>query len=114
MKSINPFLDRVPSSNYNCLDYTKEVWSYLFGEQAAEGLERLCEAAHEGGIHPSGFRTFERLQQPISPCFAVFQRRRQSPHVGIFLDGRILHLREGGAEFVLAQLIQRCLNMKAK
>lgn len=99
-KSIDQFLDRVPSKNYNCLNFVQEVWMYLCGEDMKGKLAKLATNISGGGLlSSSAVKGFIRLNEPVNPCFVVMQRFRLTPHVGIYLNGRILHLRAHGVEF---------------
>jgi hypothetical protein len=99
--TIDPFLNRVPTKNYNCLDFVREVWLALFGTDVKERLDNLCAGVHaaDGRIRLSGVRGFEQLKTPVSPCFVVMQRNKVTPHIGIYLNGRLLHLRDNGVEY---------------
>lgn len=99
MKTIDSFLDRMPSKQYNCLDFVREVWLYLSGEDVTEKLTGLIGAFSNRRANLSGVKAFKRLPQPINPCFVVLQRFKYTPHCGIYLDGRILHLKDNGVEF---------------
>ncbi|RYZ94604.1 MAG: hypothetical protein EOO68_19945 [Moraxellaceae bacterium] len=37
-------------------------------------------------------RTFQKIPKPIEPCIVVMQASLQSPHVGLFYCGNVLHL----------------------
>lgn len=99
MKSIDTFLDRMPSERYNCFDFVREVWLHLAGEDVSEKLAKLVGAFTNRKVTLSGLKAFRLLKNPESPCFVVMQRFKLVPHVGIFIDGRILHLRDSGVEF---------------
>ena len=99
MKSIDSFLDRLPTKQYNCLDFVREVWLYLCGEDVTEKLTGLIGDFTTRRANLSGVKAFRRLKQPINPCFVVMQRFKYVPHCGIYLDGRILHLKDNGVEF---------------
>jgi hypothetical protein len=114
MKSVDPLLFRQPSPKYNCLDFVAEAWRYLVGDGQEVALLALCKAAHEGEIPKESIRAFERLREPITPCFVVFQRPKLSPHVGIYIDRRVLHLQPNGAEFQAFDVINKCLNYSAR
>jgi hypothetical protein len=108
--SIDPLLDRIPTASYNCLDFAIEAWRYLSGDpEAAERLERLSEGvrAEDGHVILSGVRGFTKLDRPRDPCLVVMQRTRTSPHIGIFLRGRVLHLKECGVEYQPIQVVRR-------
>jgi hypothetical protein len=99
MISIDQFLDRMPSKQYNCFDFVKEVWAALVNEDVGIKLDKLVGDFASRKVTVSGVKGFKRLKFPQSPCFVVMQRFKLVPHVGIFLDGRILHLKESGVEF---------------
>lgn len=99
MMSIDSFLDRIPSKTYNCLDFTREVWSALTGEDITDRLHRLVGAFADRKLTAQGMKGFTRLETPISPCLVVMQRKGFDPHLGIFLDRRVLHLHSRGVEF---------------
>lgn len=97
--SVDPYLDRIPRPGYNCLDFTREVWKAMTGQDITAALTRLTGRFAERKATLSGFRAFKRLPGPQSPCLVVMQRLRFVPHLGIFLDGRILHMHTRGVEF---------------
>jgi hypothetical protein len=99
MISIDPFLDRRRRKGYDCLDFAREVWLALTGQDIRERLAGLARAVAEPRLTISGYRGFQKLLKPCSPCLAVMQRPRANPHIGIYLDGKILHLIERGVEF---------------
>jgi hypothetical protein len=99
MKSIDPFLDRLPSKSYNCLDFVREVWLHLSGEDVTDKLTGLVGNFEQRKVTLAGVRGFKRLKEPVNPCFVVMQRFKYVPHCGIYIDGRILHLKDIGVEF---------------
>lgn len=99
IKSIDRFLDRRQTRTYNCLDFCREVWLAMTGEDVTAKLTRLVGEFAQRKATLSGVRGFQRLDEPINPCFVVFQRKGFTPHIGVYLDRRILHLHERGVEF---------------
>lgn len=100
MKSIDQFLGRQPKPGYNCLDFVREVWRDGLGrEDVCQTLTGLQGAFAGRRANISGVKSFRRLKGPANPCFVVMQRFRCVPHVGIWLDGRILHLTDKGVQF---------------
>jgi hypothetical protein len=99
--SIDEFLDRMPSKNYNCLDFVKEVWIGLFGIDVKDKLDLLCAGVYsdKGILKFSAIKGFKKLNKPKSPCFVLMQRTKLSPHVGIYYNGRMLHLLGTGVEY---------------
>jgi hypothetical protein len=105
-QSIDTFLNRIPKQGYNCHDFVREVWMYLKGEDIAEKLKKLVGAFSNRKVTVSGLKGFTKLDRPESPCFVVMQRFKFVPHIGIYLDGRILHLGNRGAAFEFPQIAQ--------
>lgn len=99
ISSIDSFLDRRYTKTYNCLDFVREVWLAMTGEDVTEKLTRLTGAFSQRRATVTGVRAFTRLEEPVSPCLVVMQRKGFDPHIGIFLDQRILHLHRRGVEF---------------
>jgi hypothetical protein len=107
MLLIDSFLDRRPGPKYNCFDLVSEAWLALTGECITDRFPRLQGAFVDRKMTHTGLRSAERLKTPVTPCVAIFQRPRTVPHVGIWIDGRILHLNESGAEFTLPEIAKR-------
>ena len=98
-KSIDQYLDRNQTANYNCLDFVREVWLDMFAIDVTDRLKGLVGAFANRRANLSGVKSFKRIFQPENPCFVVMQRFKYVPHCGIYLDGRILHLKPTGVEF---------------
>jgi hypothetical protein len=112
--SIDKFLDRIKSKDYNCLDFAAEVWAEMFDAERATALKALCVAAHDGRIDWSIISKFERIREPHSPGLVFFLRKRQAPHVGIFLNGAVLHLGDNGAVYQDLDLIKLLSNVRVR
>lgn len=86
---------------YNCAHFAVDVWKFIAGKDISSfllepsGLPRVPTGAGKG---------FKRLAGPVSPCLAVFRGLGGETHVGVFLDGRILHIVNSG---VVAQPVDR-------
>jgi hypothetical protein len=96
VKSVDVFLDRMPSKEYNCFDFVREVWLYWFDEDVTDKLTGLQGAFADRKANVSGAKAFRRLSIPENPCFIILQRRFSVPHVGIYLDREMLHLKASG------------------
>ena len=99
-KSIDRFLDRVPRPGYNCFDFMREVWLYLKGEDLADKFTGLIGDFANRRLNLSAVKGLKHSSKPIAdPCFVVMQKKNCDPHCGVYLDGRILHMKEEGVEF---------------
>lgn len=45
-------------------------------------------------------RELVALAAPVSPCIVLMRRPRTTPHVGIYLRGRVLHITQHGVHYV--------------
>lgn len=93
------FARRFNRQTYNCLHFARDVWLDVTGVDLTGRLDGLLGAVAGRRVsrdHPAGF---VRLARPSSPCLALFQRPRSTPHVGIYLRGRVLHIHERGVEY---------------
>jgi hypothetical protein len=108
--SVDALLNRMPGPGYFCLDFTIEAWEYLTGDTGgAERLRILNEGlrVRDGRVILSSIRGFRKLSSPVSPCFAVMQRAGDNIHIGVYYNGRVLHMQERGAEFQSLQVLRR-------
>lgn len=88
--------DRV---NYNCAHFVSEAWPVVTGQGLPD--------AFAGFLLPPSDRTatlpqrasFERLSDPASPCLVLMDRPGATPHVGIWYNGKVLHLTELGVNY---------------
>lgn len=99
MMSIDQFLDRMPGPSYNCLNLVREVWLAMTGVDVTDRLTGLVGAFAARGPNLSWAKGFTRLLEPTDPCIVLMQRFKCTPHVGIWIDGRVLHLTARGVQF---------------
>jgi hypothetical protein len=101
--AVDTFLDRVPRADYKCFDFVREVWRESFGVDLGDQLKGLSAALDDRRIKASEVKGFTKLENPVDPCFVIFQRHRTTPHIGIWHKGRVLHL-QGGASAQFSRL----------
>ncbi len=98
--SIDRFFNRrYNAHNYNCAHFVCEVWEGLTGVSIAHKFTGLLTPVEDMRAAMSLRSSFERLAGPENPCIVLMQRPRYPSHVGIFIRGRIFHLKETGVEF---------------
>jgi hypothetical protein len=84
---------------YNCFDFTRDVWKDLTGDDIGDRLQILQRSIPDRRVSRSDLTAFRRLNGPESPSLVMMRSRRATPHIGVYLNGRILHLRQRGAIF---------------
>lgn len=81
-------------SSYNCAHFVCDVFDYLGMREARKSLEGyICSnrIAHRGVLR--------RLSSPVGICLVLFQAPCSISHVGVYIDGKILHLTESGVSY---------------
>lgn len=95
--SIDEFYGRkYDHVSYNCYHFSCDVWLYLTNRDLAKSVD---EGIYQTGITRKHFRSFTELEKPVSPCLVIMQNPRQTPHMGVYYNGRILHFTEYGTEW---------------
>lgn len=98
---LDHFLSRTyHADKYTCLHFADDVWRELRGESLIDRLHGIDGTqANIGIMQSSAMRNFRKLSRPESPCIVFFRNPGFYNHVGIFVDGSILHLTETGAAY---------------
>lgn len=94
--SFENLLGKAYQPEYTCYEFACDAWQHIADENLTERMQEFL----------NGIGAFTRLEVPASPCIAFFYRTDKSPtHVGLFIDGRILHLGFRGAQYVPLDLL---------
>lgn len=102
MICFQKFLSKTYDSRaYNCWDFALEVWADLKGaglpHQATDAKAPASQLHELATI--TAHKDFVSLTKPVSPCFVLMQRKRLAPHIGVYLNGKVLHMNSGGAVY---------------
>lgn len=98
--SIDAFYHRkYDAKTYNCAHFVCEVWRSITGNDIAHKLAGFMLPPSERFVRVSLRHEFKRLTAPLSPCIVLMQQRRQAPHVGLYLRGRVFHITDKGVQF---------------
>lgn len=100
--ALNP---RFLLNSYNCFHFARDVWKDWTGLDiafpvpgSAKGFRSACDDAA---------RQLTHMDNPSSPCLAYFSKTSRVPHIGVYLNGHVLHLSANGAEFTpIRQMMQ--------
>lgn len=83
--------------NYNCWDFTREVWKDAGGvdigsRQPREWTSAGFREAFAEQEHDVSGRIVQRLDQPENPCLVMLTRPGVLSHVGVYVRGKLFHL----------------------
>lgn len=92
--NLDQFLSReYRMGSYNCLHFAAEVWEHLSGQDIHAALDGLLTGRlGERSVRRENVRAFRELPTPVDPCLVFFQNPKQTPHVGVWVQDRVLHL----------------------
>ena len=102
--NFDKFYDKVYSPNYRCNNFVAEVWKECFKQNidsALLGSNPRCS----GNVLDA--HTRRMILEPSGPCLAVFSNPGQESHVGILIDGKVLHLTEFGVCWIELECVSR-------
>lgn len=93
-------------AGYNCYSFARELWALLKNEDLGD---RIPAAVREyRAAVTEGEASRKMIPEPVSPCLVVFPQRRATPHIGVYLNGTVLHYEKSGpAREELGQLQAR-------
>lgn len=101
--NINHFFGRLYHiEHYNCMHFTCEVWEHLTGEN---NLREIL--IKDGCINYERVKKFIVLEKPDNPCLVYFKTGIES-HLGVFLNGRILHITHAGVRYEHMETLRVC------
>lgn len=109
--NLDKYFEKVYNeSKYNCAHFVCEIWLELFKQDISFALDGALRGPRQRKLDAHTLNVFERLEAPSGPCLALFQLRRKAPHVGIFLDGKILHITQKGVEWNCLEVLMLSFN----
>jgi hypothetical protein len=98
------FRKRFIEGRYECLHFVIDVWRDLTGTDLARPLERLLSAQK---VDRATAAAFETIGAPGACCLVLLQAPFVRPHVGIWIDNKVLHLTQSGVEYVDLTIVMR-------
>lgn len=91
--------------NYNCAHFVSEVWLDLFGYDLSIQLQGFMTERCKRNAKLSELRKLKKIYEPKSPCI-VWLHSKNISHVGIYIEGRILHITEDGVKYELLETLK--------
>ena len=98
--SVDKFYNRKYNEKiYNCAHLVCEAWKDETGVDIAHNLKGFLLPPSDRRVILSDLRPLTLLERPESPCIVLMRQSRRAPHVGIFLRGKVLHIKATGVEY---------------
>lgn len=88
---------------YNCLHFAADAWEHLTGDGRVHQVDE--QDFHAGHISVL-FRDMRRQGGPtVQPSVVLMETLLGDAHIGVCMRRRLLHLYEGGAQFLLVEAL---------
>jgi hypothetical protein len=98
--SVDSYLGRqYDQSKYNCWHFVCDVWKDLTNVELVPDNMSPWQLDHLHGLVVKRAQQLQRLPSAESPCLVLMLRKRIAPHIGVFHNGRVLHLNSRGAAY---------------
>lgn len=98
--SIDRFFEKqYHESNYNCAHFTAEVWEAVTGQDIQNPLWGFFLPPSKRHATTEIRRAFIRIKEPVDPCIVLMRGGPETQHIGVFIGGRVLHIKESGVEY---------------
>lgn len=104
------FFKHYDRRNYNCAHFVCEAWLFLKGDDIGNHFSDFFKPISEASAKFSKLKFFKKLKTAESPCIVLFQRKSLAPHVGIYINGKVLHIQPRGVEFQPIEVVTGLFN----
>lgn len=92
--------------HYNCVHFLRDAWHFITGENIEDSVNTILRpVCKEKGFEMRLKNDFIRISKPVTPCIIVLHRAKCAPHVGIWINGKILHLAKTGVELMPLEIV---------
>jgi hypothetical protein len=93
--------------SYTCLHFSEEIWEYVTGCKLNGKLVDLYDPKPSSAKLVKTLHDFKRILKPISPCLVLMTQHGKEPHIGVFVDNKVIHLGPNVPEYVPLDLAGR-------
>lgn len=103
--NTDKYLNRIYNKReYNCAHFVAEVWHDLTGHDLSIQLTGFMRKRSDRFVTAGLLKSFIKLPSPKTPSILWLHNKKES-HVGIYLDGRVLHITENGVKLELLETL---------
>jgi hypothetical protein len=93
-------LRRFDIRKYNCWDLTREVWLRLTGKDlGSPELIHFTRGEMDEVVDAWTDLRYREIEAPQSPCIVLMLRRGYMPHIGVYYNNRVIHIKRSGAQY---------------
>ncbi len=98
--NLNGFLGRrYDLECYNCWDLARDVWLHLTGDDIGNRTPDIPTSSNISKAISVQRSDFEQIDMPASPCLVLMRGKGKPPHIGVFYQGNVMHIKEAGVQY---------------
>lgn len=98
--SLDVMYGKIYNENtYNCAHFTCDLWELITGYNLSNNLGSLLLPPLKRSVRGLKSKVFDKLNQPVSPCLVLFSNSINSTHIGVFINGRVMHISKQGVRY---------------
>lgn len=91
---------RYDGSKYNCAHFVSDVWKHMTGNDIRGVMTGFLLPPKQRSAKMGLRSSFVRLPFPETPSIVLMTRLNQEPHVGVYIEGKVFHIKREGVEYV--------------
>ena len=84
---------------YNCAHFVADAYKHLTGREIMEDLQTFLRPPEKRTAPLSMRHRWRRLRYPKDGCVVLLRRPRTPSHVGLWYEGKVIHLTAQGVQF---------------
>lgn len=89
------------------MEFARDVWAELTGEDLKMRFGAIMSREFNLRDTLKAFKKFKQLDEPVNPCLVYATQHGKDPHMGVYFNSSVLHLRPTGPEFLPVELAMR-------
>ena len=93
---IDLFSKQYNKQTYHCVHFAVDVWKKVTGNDLSKQFAPLMKPLTSAIAVTTVWDGFTEVYSPSSPCVVLMRSAVRDPHMGVYSDGRILHIRQTG------------------
>lgn len=105
---VDPYLEKTFTPRYNCWNFVQEAWKDITGVDLGDHTPEDKSADSYKSAALEFASKLEVLSDKQDPCIVLMLRKGIQPHIGVFYQGRVLHLNARGAEYRPIDQVTAC------
>lgn len=98
---------RYDRNTYNCAHLAVDVWLELTGKDISGPMDGFLLPTRTRHVPRRSRQKWARHKKAVSPCIVLMRRKNTPPHVGVYFNGKIVHISGQGVQYQPPDVVTR-------